>query len=122
MADNRDLRIRAFCYIKDEVKARGLFDHIQDLLVEAVDINPGTPNAELRKVTIGGNWIVEYDLSFPPNKHGIARGLYNHTINLPLAKLPTSGPDDETGFVTLERCGHRIGKPCKVTKKFKVGS
>ena len=116
MADNRDFRVRAFLYIKNEGVAIGLYDHVMDVKDDAVDINPDTPHAEMRLVEIGDSWIVEYDLAFPPDKQGMAIGLFNHTKNIRAVKLP--GASDETGFVSIERCGHRIRESCEVIEKY----
>ena len=47
-ADERDFRVRAFLYIENEGVATGLYDHLLDVKDEAVDINPDSPNAEMR--------------------------------------------------------------------------
>ena len=120
MADNRDFRVRAFLYIKNEGIAVGLYDHVLDVKGEAVDINPSQPNAEMRLVEIGDSWIVEYDLAFPPDKQGMAIGLFNHTKNISAVKLPGAGEDEPTGFVLLERCGHRIRKACDLVERYDV--
>ncbi len=120
MADNRDFRVRAFLYIVNEGVATGLYDHVMDVKGEAVDINPDSPNAEMRLVELGDSWIVEYDLVFPPDKQGMAIGLFNHTKNVPAVKLPGAGEDDEAGFVSLEKCGHRIGVPCEIIERYDV--
>ncbi len=116
----RDFRVRAFLYIKNEGVAIGLYDHIQDIIDEAVDINPESPSAEMRLLEIGDNWIVQYDLAFPPDKRGIAIGLFNHTKNIPAVKLPNVTEFDETGFVSLERCGHRIKQGCTLIERYEV--
>ncbi len=70
MADNRDLRVRAFLYIENE---------------------------------------------------GVALGLFNHSKNSPgVSPLPGAGEFDETGFVSLERCGHRINQSCEIIERYDV--
>ena len=110
MSDDRDFRVRANLYITNEGVALGLYDHVQDVIDEAVDINPGRPNAEMRLLEIGDSFIVEYDLSFPPDKQGVAIGLFNHTKNVP----------STTGFISLERCGHRINESCELIERHDV--
>ncbi len=120
MMDDRDFRVRAYLYIENEGVATGLYDHALDVIDEAVDINTDSPNAEMRLLEIGDNWIVEYDLAFPPDKQGIAIGLFNHTKNIPAVPLPNPDEFEETGFVSLERCGHRIKESCEVTDRYEV--
>ncbi len=116
----RDFRVRAYLHILNEGMALGFYDHILDVYDEAVDINPGSPNAEMRKVEIGDSWIVEYDLAFPPDKQGVARGLFNHSKNIPAIPLPNPSEDEETGFVSLDRCGHRVGESCELIERYEV--
>ncbi len=116
--DNRDFRVRAFLYIENEGVALGLYDHVLDVGDEAVDINSDTPHAEMRLVEIGDAWVVDYDLAFPPDKRGMAIGLFNHSKNIPAVKLP--GADEETGFVSLERCGHRTREACELIERYEV--
>ncbi len=116
--DNRDFRVRAFLYIENELKALDLYDHAIEVKEDAVDINPDAPNAEMRKVEIGDSWIVEYDLPFPPDKRGMAIGLFNQSKNTPAKKLSTS--EGETGFVSLERCGHRVKQRCDPIERYDV--
>ena len=117
MPDNRDFRIRAYLYIKNEGVARGLYNHVMGLWDEAVDINPDSPHAEMRKVEIGGSYIVNYDLCFPPDKQTEAEGIFNHTKNMAenhATKVPNAGEVGETGYVSLERCGHRTKQQCEM--------
>ena len=121
MPDNRDFRVRAFLYMENEGVATGLYNHVLGVVDEAADINPDSPNAEMRLLEIGDNWIVEYDLCFPPDKQGIARGLFNHSKNSPgVSKLPGASEDEETGFVSIERCGHRIQAGCEIIERHEV--
>ena len=112
----RDFRVRAYQYIVSESTALSHYNHVMGLYDSAVDINPDKPNAEPRLVEIGDSWIVEYDLTFPFDKEGMARGLFNHTKNIPAVKLP----DGKTGFVSLERCGHRIKQRCDILERYDV--
>ena len=116
----RDFRVRAFLYIENEGVAVGLYDHVLDVKDDAVDINPDTPHAEMRLVEIGDTWIVEYDLAFSPDKQGMAIGLFNHSKNISAVKLPGAGEGEETGFVSIERCGHRIRASCDITERYEV--
>ncbi|KKN22971.1 hypothetical protein LCGC14_0909740 [marine sediment metagenome] len=116
----RDFRVRAYLYIKNEGVALGLYDHLIDVKDEAVDINPGMSNAEMRLVEIGDSWIVDYDLAFPPDKQGVAIGLFNQTKNIKAVKLPNAEEGEETGFVSLERCGHRIKESCEIIERYNV--
>ncbi len=119
----RDFRVRAYLYIENEGVALGLYDHVQDVKDEAVDINPDSPNAEMRLLEVGDSWIVDYDLCFPPDKQGMARGLFNHTKNIArnnAVKLPGADEDEETGFVSLESCGHRIKQRCDSIERYEV--
>jgi len=94
----RDFRVRAFLHIENEGAARGLYNHIQGVMGEAVDINPDRLNAEMRMLTLNDSWNVKYDLAFPPDKQDIAEGLFNHTKNSPgVSKLPNTDEFDETG-------------------------
>lgn len=121
MADDRDFRVRAFLYIENEGVATGLYDHVLAQKDQALDINPGTPHAEMRILEIGDVWIVKYDLAFPPEKQGMARGLFNHTKNIPAVPLPEGGAEEgETGYVSLERCGHRIKERCDLVERYDV--
>ncbi len=52
MADERDFRVRAFLFIENEGVARGLYNHVLGVKDDAVDINPGEPNAEMRYVKL----------------------------------------------------------------------
>lgn len=117
---DRDFRVRAFLYIKNEGVALGLYDHVQDVREQAVDINPDQANAEMRKLEIGDTWIVEYDLAFPPDEHGLAIGLFNQSKNINAVKLPSAGEREETGYVSLERCGHRIEQSCELIERYDV--
>lgn len=116
----RDFRVRAFLYILNEGVALGLYDHVIDIQDDAVDINPDSPAAEMRLVEIGDAYIVEYDLAFPPEQQGMAIGLFNQSKNIPAVKLPTEDEYGETGYASLERCGHRIGQPCSVIERYDV--
>ncbi len=116
----RDFRVRAFLYIKNEGVALGLYDHVLDIKDEAVDINSDTPYAEMRLLEIGDSWIVEYDLAFPPDKQGMAIGLFNQTKNIPTVKLPNAGYGEETGFASIERCGHRLHLSCEIIERYNV--
>ena len=41
---------------------------------------------------------------------GVATGLYDHVLDV----------KDEAGFVSLEKCGHRIGVPCEIVERYDV--
>ena len=112
MADNRDFRVRAFLFIENEGVATGLYNHVLGLKDDAVDINPDKSNAEMRYVKLNDYYIVSYDLCFPPDKQGMARGLYNHTKNTPSQQL-----GDDKCYVSLEHCGHRIKEKCELITK-----
>ena len=118
--DNRDFRVRAYLYFTKELQALGLYDHTQDVIDEAVDINTESPNAEMRLLEVGDSWIVEFDLAFPPDKQGIARGLFNHSKNTPAVKLPNPTEGQDTGSVSIERCGHRIKQGCEPIERYEV--
>ena len=113
----RDFRVRAYLYFENESVALGLYDHILDVKDEAVDINPDSPNAEMRLLEVGDNWIVEYDLAFPPKKEGTARGLFNHTKNVPSLPTPEGFAD---AFGSIENCGHRIKQSCEIIERYEV--
>ncbi len=116
----KDFRVRAFLYFENEGVALGLYDHVLDVKGEAVDINPNSPNVEMRLVEIGDNWVVDYDLAFSPDKKGIAQGLFNHTKNIPTVKLPNPENGEETGFVSIEQCGHRTKQRCDIIERYDV--
>lgn len=119
----RDFRVKAFLYIKNETRALDLYDHVLNVKDKAVDINAESPNAETRLVEIGGNYVVVYDLCFPPDKQGQALGLFYHSKNLPgVTKLPNPDKEEETGFAEIHRCGHRTGQSCppELTERYKV--
>lgn len=118
--DNRDFRVRAFLYIVNEGVARGFYNHIKDVMVDAVDINPGCPNAELRTLVLSDSWKVTLDLAFPPDKQGAAIGLFNQAKNIPAIPLPNTYEGQETGFASIKRCGHRIGVGCEIIENHKV--
>tara|TARA_R100001530_G_scaffold120865_1_gene88190 strand:- start:188 stop:562 length:375 start_codon:yes stop_codon:yes gene_type:complete len=123
MPDNRDFRVRAFLYIKKEGVARGLFNHIQGVMGEAVDINAGEPNAEMKQLELNTSWTVFCDLCFPPDKQSEAEGLFNHSKNTARKHgklLPNPDDDIDTGSVSIERCGHRTKQSCTVTETYKV--
>ncbi|KKM47226.1 hypothetical protein LCGC14_1558860 [marine sediment metagenome] len=120
MADNRDYRVRAFLYIENEGIALGLYDHVLEQKEDAVDINPDTPHAEMRLVEFGDAHIVEYDLAFPPEEQGKARGLFNHSKNINAVKYPDAEEGMQTGYVSLERCGHRIKESCEIIERYDV--
>lgn len=114
MADERDFRVRTHLYIEDEGVARGLYNHVLGLKDDALDINPGKPNAEMRYVELDDHYLVDFDLCFPREKQGMAIGLFNHTKNTPSQKSPI---EDIDCFVSLERCGHRIEVSCELIEK-----
>ncbi len=121
--DNRDFRVRAFLYIQNEGRARGLFNHIQGVMGDALDINPDSPNAEMKKLTLNDSWTIQCDLDYPPELQDTAEGLFNHTKNVAInnvIKLPGAEEDEETGFVSIERCGHRTKQGCTPIEKYKV--
>lgn len=65
---------------------------------------------------------VRIDLDFDPANEGVARGLFNHAV-AQIAKAVNINPgsdSQEIGYVSLERCGHRIGEPCEVTEREEV--
>ncbi|KKM19637.1 hypothetical protein LCGC14_1653570 [marine sediment metagenome] len=122
MADDRDFRVRAFLYFVNEGIARGLYNHVLGQEDKAVDINSDEPNAEMKMLDIGDNWTVKFDLCFPPEHQDVAEGLYNHTKNAARNQaqlLPNPGEQD-TGSVSIERCGHRTGQGCEITERYEV--
>ena len=61
------------------------------------------------------DYRVRVDITFAPDDEGAARGLYNHCKNQ-LSKgvnIDGAGSIGETSFISLERCGHRIGESCE---------
>lgn len=58
---------------------------------------------------------VRIDLNFDPADEGIARGIYNHCKNQTTKAVNINGVNtiEEVGYVSLERCGHRIGESCE---------
>lgn len=120
MPDERDFRVRALLYIENQGVAQGLYNHVLGVKDDAVDINPNMPNAEPRKVEIGDAWIVEYDLCFPLEHEDVAIGLFNHTKNIPVIPLPGAGEGEETGFIWIERCGHRRRESCETIERKEV--
>ena len=115
--DERDWRVRANLYLTNKGVATGLFNHVKGLENDAVDINPGQPNAEPKFVRLENHWEVFYDLCFPPDKQDIAQGLYNHTKNVKSNKSPD--PMIVCGG-SIERCGHRLGIRCDTIGKYIV--
>ena len=65
---------------------------------------------------------IRIDLTFPPDKEGIARGLFTHIKNRMdgAVNINPGGINEELGYVSLERCGHRIGEPCDLVEKHDV--
>ena len=117
MPDNRDFRVRAFLHITNEGVARGLDNHVQGTMVDAVDINPGMASQELKALSLDNHWDVRYDLDFPPDKQDVAEGLFNHTKNV--SSVPSPYPE-ETAFVSIERCGHRIDQRCDPIERVEI--
>jgi len=113
----KDWRVRANLYFTNKGRATGLFNHVKGLEPDAIDINPGQPNAEPRFIKVEDHYFVRYDLCFPPDKQDIAQGLYNHTKNV--KSLPSPDEDIVCGG-SIERCGHRIKERCEFTEKFIV--
>lgn len=63
---------------------------------------------------------IRCDLTFPPSEEGVARGLINHLWNQ-MDKAININPgraNEELGYASLERCGHRIGKTCEIIERF----
>ena len=123
MIDNRDFRVRAFLYFVNEGVARGLYNHVLGQEGKAVDINAEAPNAEMKELEISANWTVKFDLAFPPEYQDTAEGLYQHTRNMATnkaIKLPNAGELDDTGSVSIERCGHRIKQRCELIERYEV--
>ena len=119
----RDFRVRAFLYIQNEGRARGLYNHIQGVMSEAVDINPETPQAEMKQLDINDSWTIAYDLCYPFEFQSEAEGLFNHTKNIAInhaIKLPGASELDEAGFVSIERCGHRTKQSCELIERYEV--
>jgi len=120
---DKDFRVRAFLYIENEGAARGLYNHIQGGIDDAVDINPDSPNAEWKQLDLNDSWTVTYDLCFPPELQDTAEGLFNHTKNVArnnAIKLPGAEEGDQTGFVSIERCGHRTKQGCELIERYEV--
>lgn len=65
---------------------------------------------------------VRIDLSFDPADEGVARGLFNHAVNQMAKALNPDGPESvqEISYVSLERCGHRIGESCTEIEREEV--
>ena len=115
--DGRDFRVRAFVHIPNEGAARGLEGHVRGPMGDAVDINSGMANQELKTLSLDNHWDVRFDLCFPPDKQDVAEGLFNHTKNVP--SVPSPYPE-EIAFVSMERCGHRIGVSCNITERHEI--
>ncbi len=123
MADDRDFRVRAFLYFVNEGVARGLYNPVLGQEDKAVDINAGQSNAEMKELEIGDNWTVKFDLSFPPEHQDTAEGLYNHAKNAAInqaVELPNPTEEQDTGSVSIERCGHRVKEGCTSVERYKV--
>lgn len=119
----KDFRVRAFLYFVNEGVARGLYNHVQGLLDDAVDINPESPNAEWKQLDINDSWTVACDLCFPPELQDTAEGLYQRTENMArnhAVKAPTGTVPEDTGLVWIERCGHRIKAGCTIIERYEV--
>lgn len=65
---------------------------------------------------------VVIDLNFDPSDEGVARALYNHAVNQMAKAVNPNGPESvlETGYVSLVRCGHRIGESCEEIEREEV--
>ena len=66
---------------------------------------------------------IRCDLCFPPEHEGVVRALVTHLQNQ-MDKAVNVNPDAEyaeIGFIDHERCGHRIGEPCKRIARWEVG-
>ncbi len=115
MPDKRDYRVRAFLFIENVGVATGLYYHVLGLKDQAIDINPGKSNAEMRYVKLDNHYYVTFDLCF--TKKGLAEGLYQHVKNTPTQHSPNP---EQVCYVLLERCGHRLGLSCTLIKKYIV--
>lgn len=69
------------------------------------------------------DYRVRCDLTFPPEKQGIAIGLMNHIVaQMDQAINLNPGHEfEEIGKTETERCGHRLGLPCEVVERWQVG-
>ena len=65
---------------------------------------------------------IRIDLTFPPSKEGVARGLLLHIQNQmdEAVNINPGADNEEAGYCSLERCGHRIDKPCEVIENHYV--
>lgn len=65
---------------------------------------------------------IRCNLTFPPEEEGVARGLINHLWNQ-INKAVNINPgedNEEIGYCSLERCGHRIGETCELIENHNV--
>lgn len=65
---------------------------------------------------------VRIDLNFDPANKGVARGLYRRAL-AQMAKavnINPNLPNEEIGYVSLERCGHRLGLECSEIEREEV--
>ncbi len=68
------------------------------------------------------DYRIRMDLSFPPEaKQHMEKirdallPLYRNAIDINPDK-----PNEEKGFISVERCGHRIGESCEIIERYDV--
>ena len=65
---------------------------------------------------------IRCDFAFPPEEEGVARGLIQHLLNQisKAVRINPGQPNEERGYVSLERCGPRINQACEVIENHDV--
>lgn len=65
---------------------------------------------------------IRIDLNFDSANERVARGLYRHAVAQIAKAINVNGIDitKEVGYVSLERCGHRLKLPCDEIERQEV--
>lgn len=69
------------------------------------------------------DYRVRVDLTFPPGSKRHADALRDTLADLYryATKVNEGQDNEEIGFISVERCGHRLGLPCEEIIRYEVG-
>ena len=70
------------------------------------------------------DYRLRIDLTFPPEVKEYAEQIRDVLVQLYTHAVPINPdePNEEQGFIEIERCGHRLKLPCDVIAKWIVGT